>query len=72
MSRKYNLGKKSDMRRFERDLKNQILSAAKQEMRKGSYDIACPHCNTKISANVGRNTCPHCGNTVDLTLNFTS
>ena len=34
MARKYNIGSKSDMRRFERDLKNDLM----KQVRNGNYE----------------------------------
>lgn len=65
MAKKYNIGSKSDMRRFERDLKNDLM----KQVRNGNYEVSCPHCNRRFSAHSGANTCPYCRNTVSLQIN---
>ncbi len=70
MTKKYDISKKSDMRKFGRDLEKSILGAARQSIEKGTYTVNCPHCHKSFKAKSGRNTCPHCRKTVDLQLNI--
>lgn len=70
MTKKYNLTSKSDMRRFEKDLKNTIMDKARHAAQNGTYDVACPHCGRTVKAHAGINQCPYCGNTIDLNLNI--
>ena len=43
MARKYNLGSKSDMRRFERELKKSVMDQAKTSIMRGTHKVTCPH-----------------------------
>lgn len=70
MSKKYNLSSKSDMRRFERDLKKSVMDSARQAVQKETYNVTCPHCNRTVKVHAGNNRCSYCGNTIDLTLNI--
>lgn len=70
MTKKYNLGSTSDMRRFTRDLENQISASVENHLYSQTYDVTCPHCNRKISVPVGKSRCPFCGNDIDLNLNI--
>lgn len=74
MSKKYNLFSKSDMRRLERDLKKDVLTAAQQAVKQKAYaetyDISCPHCHKQISVQAGKSVCPECRNEIDLNLEF--
>ena len=70
MSKKYDLGKNSDMRRFEKDLKKQAVDMARESAKKQSFDTECPNCGKSINVNVGKNVCPHCGETVNVEINF--
>lgn len=70
MRKKYNLGKKSDMRRFQRDLEkaaNDIVSDATSKM---SIDIQCPNCGSNIKAKSGNQKCPICSSNIELKFNF--
>lgn len=68
MSKSYNLGKKSDMKRFEKDLIKGVEKVASDAIRQNGIDIDCPFCHHSFTAQVGPNTCPHCHNQIDLTL----
>lgn len=35
-------------------------------LKKVSFDFKCPTCQTKFSAKFGTNTCPECGQKIDL------
>ena len=70
MGKKYNIGSKSDMRRFERDLNKQVKSMAADAIQSQSYNVTCPHCSSSFRAHAGKNVCPACRNTVDLSLNI--
>lgn len=70
MARKYNLGSKSDMRRFERDLKKSVIEQAKDSITNSTHEIKCPNCGNTLNARIGSNTCPHCHKSIDLTLDM--
>lgn len=70
MSKNYDISKKSDMRRFEKDLKKKAVDLARDSAKKQSFDTHCPNCEESISVTVGKNICSHCKETIDLKLNF--
>lgn len=70
MSKKYNLGNKSDMRRFERDLNKSVQNMTINALRSQAITIECPYCKRSFSACSGSNTCPYCRRSVDLKLNI--
>ena len=53
MARKYNLGSKSDMRRFERELKKSVMDQAKTSIMRGTHKVTCPHCGHNLNAHIG-------------------
>lgn len=70
MAKKYNLGSKSDMRKFERDLEKSMIDIAKDYAKKGNFDIECPDCGEKISVPVGESQCPKCGKIINLCFEY--
>lgn len=50
----------------EKALKNAMLDIARDEASNMDIEIECPACGKSFSAREGRNTCPHCGESVDL------
>lgn len=60
MSRKYDISKKSDMRRLERDLKATIQKAAEDQYKKALSHFECPNCGQTFNAHAGHVTCPYC------------
>lgn len=74
MGRKYNLAKKSDMRRFVRDLEKDVRNTAQEAVKKEAYnrkyDISCPHCQESISVPPGKSICPNCKKEITLTLDI--
>lgn len=64
MARKYNITKKSDLRRLERDLNKQ----AKEIIRKASHQVICPSCGHTFSANPGKVHCPHCRQIINFVI----
>lgn len=70
MSKKYNIGKKSDMRRFAKDLENSLVDAAKGKLMSRRYDVECPRCQSKIPVPIGKSVCPYCKHEIDLNLNI--
>ncbi len=63
MSKKYNLGKKSDMRKLQRDLEKQAKKTVEQATRQ--LNIQCPSCGRKLKVTKGINTCPSCKSKVE-------
>lgn len=72
MSKSYRLGKKSDLRRMERDLEARIMQNFNEEFNSKRYDITCPGCKNIVSAKPGTSFCPFCGEEIDLTLDIHS
>ncbi len=70
MARNYNLGSKSDMQRFMRDLKSSVMDKAESAIRAKSFEADCPKCKAKIFVTEGRNICPRCGAEINLSLNI--
>lgn len=70
MAKKYNLGSKSDMRRFERDLKKSVMDQAESAIRRSSHEVVCPNCKRSFSAHIGSNTCPFCKQLIYLQLDM--
>ena len=70
MPKKYNIGKSSDMNRFEKDLKKSLLNQVHQAVLEETYEVECPYCTKHFNAHQGKNVCPHCHKTVNLELNF--
>lgn len=68
MSKKYNLGKKSDMRKFQKDLEKEMYNLAKDSLSDESFEINCPHCNESIKVHEGLNTCDFCQNQINIDL----
>lgn len=66
MARKYDLSKKSDMRRFSRDLEKEVMNIAKDSISKTGIDIECPHCGKSVTVTAGENICNHCGNQINV------
>ena len=70
MSKKYNISSKSDMRKFQKELKNGILQKAEESLYQQQYSVNCPHCHVKIMARPGKQSCPNCSKEIDLDLNI--
>ncbi|AWR91948.1 hypothetical protein LJ555_11740 [Lacticaseibacillus paracasei] len=67
MAKKFNLGSKSDMRRFMRAIEEEAKDKASDAIINHSYDFECPKCGTKFMVRVGSpNVCPKCGTSVNL------
>ena len=60
MGKSYDLGKKSDMRRFQRDLEKVVKETALQGIQTMTFDYTCPSCGREIQVKVGKNVCPYC------------
>lgn len=72
MAKSYNLGKKSDIRRMERDLKARAMQDVEEAFNSQRYDITCPGCKNTVSAKPGISFCPFCGEEINLTLDIHS
>lgn len=70
MARKYDITKKSGMRRFERDLRKDIVKQTESILRKKPVQVECPHCHQPIKIHAGSNVCPFCKQLVRLNLDI--
>lgn len=70
MSKNYNLGNKSDLRRFKKDLNKTVQNMAVNALQSRSITVTCPHCKKKFPAHSGANTCPFCRRSVNLQLDI--
>lgn len=64
MAKKYDLTKKSDMRRLSRDLEKSVRDFAKETVT--AFDIKCEGCGAPMTVKAGVNTCPSCGKTTEV------
>lgn len=62
MSKTFDLGKKSDLKR----LKNEIIKEAKKTISSNGIDIDCPKCKYHFVAKPGKNICPSCSSIINL------
>ncbi len=70
MTKKYNLGNKSDMNKLMKDIEKQIKDDAKHQLKLQKYDITCPHCQAPVSVYAGKSNCPFCKEEIDLKLDI--
>ena len=70
MGKEFNLGSKSDMRKLERQLKDDILGDAKSQVEAEGFEIECPHCHKTAIFHSGQNTCLHCGETITVEIDW--
>ena len=69
MSKTYDLSKKSDLNRFEKDLEKAIIDKANETILNGhEFDFECPNCHNQIKIHVGNNVCPFCKFEIKATL----
>lgn len=66
----YNIGKPSDMKKFQKDMKSAILDKAKGAILSDGIEVECPKCKAKFHATSGENACPKCGSQIALQLDF--
>lgn len=53
---------KFDSKKLERQIKEQSLKIAKQDIIKNGTEGTCPECSHVFTVKPGVNTCPDCGN----------
>ncbi len=70
MAKKYNLGSKSDMRKFQRDLEKAVNKSVVDSVRSKGITIECPNCKKQLTARTGQNVCPYCGKSIQLNVDF--
>ncbi len=58
------------MKKLGKDIEDTIIKKTRETVLHDKYDVECPHCGKSFKARSGRNTCPHCNNIVELTLNI--
>lgn len=69
--KRYNISKKSDLKRFERDINAKVKDIAKQKALSMPYTVKCENCGNDISVHAGSNVCPFCRKAVNLKVNVT-
>lgn len=70
MAKKYKIGSKSDMRRFERDLQKSLERSVASQVNNLSIDVKCPKCGHTFKASSGSNVCPHCKSEITLNVSL--
>lgn len=70
MSKDYNLFSNSDMRRFQKDLKEHCYSQVEDALQRDTYEVNCPHCKAPVNIPTGQSTCPQCKEIIELTLDI--
>ena len=70
MAKKYDLGKSSDMRKFQRDFEKDIKRQTEASISDLEFDVECPNCSVEFKAKSGLNRCPSCNEEVNLTLDY--
>lgn len=70
MSKTFDLSKKSDMRRFSREIESNLKDVAREGIQSNGVDYPCPHCEQTIHVHGGHNVCPYCHKTVEVTFDF--
>lgn len=70
IKKSFDLSKKSDLKKFEKELNNAVINEIQSSISKNTFDVTCPHCSSLFQAYEGKNICPFCNNEVDLTLKF--
>lgn len=70
--RKYDISKKTDLRRFERDIEKEIKKLAKDELVTSGADYDCPRCGKTYRVKQGDNVCPHCGFVLNVNFDFSN
>ena len=69
LAKKYNISSKSDMRKFERDVKQKLVDMSTSAVMSRKYLVDCPLCGTQVNIPVGKSLCPACGRSIDFKLN---
>lgn len=66
----YDLSRKSEMKRFAKDLGKRVKDAAIEEAMGRMYDVTCPSCGASVKVPTGKSACPKCGEEIDLQLDI--
>ncbi len=70
MARKYDISKKSDMRRLARDIERGMRKELRRELPRTGIDRPCPECGSTMRMVEGVNRCPRCGKTVNVSFDL--
>lgn len=46
--------------------KKSVKKQASDAIKNSLHEFTCPNCNRKLQVHVGANTCPYCGQRIDL------
>ena len=69
MAKQYNISKKSDMVKFQKDLTKTLNDTAKKVVAQHSFGTTCQKCGKKIKVRFGLNHCPYCN--LEINCKFT-
>lgn len=70
MQNGYDISSKSDMERFKRDLIKNVKETSRELIEEGGVEMDCPFCSKPFQMINGDNICPHCGETVAVTFDW--
>jgi len=68
MTKKYDISKSSDMKRFTADIEKEVKKQARSAVDKIPIEIKCPHCKATIKTHAGKSICPFCKKEINLKL----
>jgi len=68
MGRKYNLGSSSDMKRYMKDLEEEIRKDVLRQLRIKGQNVTCPKCGHAFTVQSEKFTCPNCSENITLEL----
>ena len=55
---------------FRKDLEDEVMDAARDTVSENGVSIECPTCGETITVYPGANVCRHCGEEINVNLNF--
>jgi len=58
----------SDMKKFDKNIKDKMLNIVQNNLENREYGINCPNCSEQISVLSGKNTCPFCRKEINVNL----
>lgn len=70
MARKYDISKRSDVRRLARDIERSMRRDLRRDIPKMGIERPCPGCGSTMRMVEGENRCPHCGKTIEVSFDL--
>lgn len=67
MARSYDISKKSDLRRFFKDLDAAVMGSVEESVSNQLGNV-CPNCGEPLRIHVGTTVCVHCGTSIEFTV----